>query len=147
MEKQVTSAAVPDIEKVDLLSQVTDGMLVYDLAGKKVGAVHGIFGGTSGSAQPAQIVIVAGLAPVGSPQQVPILEPVPAPARVPVFDESFETDDNMPRELRERLEHDGFLRIDAGVLKHHRFALRGQIERVADGVVVLNVLAGELIKH
>jgi len=66
---------------------------------------------------------------------------------VPIFDDALEPDDNMPRELRERLQHDGFIRIDAGFLKHHRYALRGQIERVAGGVVVLNVPADELLKH
>jgi len=87
-------------------------------------------------------------AAVTGQQPVPIVERVvPASAKVPVLDHAFDTDEDMPRELRERLEQDGFIRIDAGFFRHHRFALRDQIERVDSNTVGLNVSADELIKH
>jgi hypothetical protein len=149
MEQQMVSPAVPDSEKVDKIAQVTYGMKVYDRAGKKIGHVNGMFGGARGESLLPVGVVVATAAPVPltGQQTVPLVEPVLAPAKVPVFDDVFDADDSLARELRERLEHDGFIRIDAGFLKHHRYALRDQIERAAHGVVTLNVLADNLIKH
>src|SRR5580765_8086670 len=143
MEHQLVSPAAETREKEDMLGKISHGMTVYDQAGKLVGHVDGVYGGSRGEPAPAAANIVATPAPAASAgqQSVPIIQPVAAPATMPGFDDALDADEGLPRELRERLEHDGYIRIDAGLLKHHRFALRDQIERVAEGVVVLNVLA------
>jgi len=150
MENQLVSPAVPPSERVDLIGQVAHGMKVFDVGGKLVGRVDATFGGARGESVPSTVAVLAapGPAAVTGQQPVPIVERVvPASAKVPVLDHAFDTDEDMPRELRERLEHDGFIRIDAGFFRHHRFALRDQIERVDSNTVGLNVSADELIKH
>jgi hypothetical protein len=148
MEAPIISPAIPEKEKVDKIGQVAPGMEVYDRLGKKVGKVDGLFSGAE-DWQPDAAGVKAVPVQVATPQAVPVVEPVVVrPAnKVPEFDEVLEPDDEMPRELRERLEHDGFIRIDAGFLKHHRYALRGQIDRIEVDHVVLNVTAQELLKH
>src|SRR5258706_897067 len=111
MEAQIISPAIPEKERIDKIGQVAPGMEVYDRIGKKVGKVDGLFSGAA-DGQPAAATVT-----------VPVVEPVlvkPA-SKVPAFDEVLEPDDEieMLPELRERLQHDGFIRIDAGFLKHH----------------------------
>src|SRR5260221_14614882 len=149
MEAGIISPAIPEKERIDKIGQVAPGMEVYDRIGKKVGKVDGLFSGAA-DGQPAAATVTVPV-PVATPAAVPVLEPVlvkPA-SKVPAFDEVLEPDDEieMHPELRERLEHDGFIRIDAGFLKHHRYALRGQIDRIEIDHVVLNVTAKELLKH
>jgi len=149
MEQPLVAPTVPPSERVDLIGQISNGMKVYDMAGKVVGHVDGTYGGARGESVPAAVTVInaPAAAPVTGQQPVPIVEAVSAQAKVPVFDHALDTDEDLPAELRERLEHDGFIRIDAGFLKHHRYALRDQIARVDEGVVALNILAEYLIKH
>jgi hypothetical protein len=149
MDEQIVSPAVPEKQKVDKLALIKAGLEVYDRTGKKVGKVDGLYGGSS-ELHPIETVVLA--APLGttSQQTVPLMEPVVPVTNtvtVPEFDSGLYPDDDFPTELRERLAHDGFVRIDAGILHRHRYALRGQIERVEGDRVVLNVAQDELIKH
>jgi len=149
MEEQIISPAVPAKQKVDLLALVGLGLEVYDRAGNKIGKVDSLYGGST-ERPPVETIVLP--APLGttSQQTVPVMEavvPVTNTLTVPEFDATLHPDDNFPKELRERLLHDGFIRIEAGFLKHHRYALRDQIERVDEDRVVLNVLKDELIKH
>jgi len=150
MEAQIISPAIPEKERIDKIGQVAPGMEVYDRIGKKVGKVDGLFSGAA-DYQPAAATVTAVPVPASTPAAVPVVEPmlVKPASKVPAFDEVLEPDDEieMLPELRERLEHDGFIRIDAGFLKHHRYALRGQIDRIEVDHVVLNVTAKELLKH
>ena len=149
MEGQIISPAIPEKQKVDKLAPVKPGMEVYDRTNKKVGKIDGLYGGSS-ELHPIATVVVP--APLGttSQQTVPLMEPV-APVTntvtVPEFNAGLYPDDEFPKELRERLAHDGFVRIDAGLWHRHRYALRDQIERVEGDRVVLNVAVNELIKH
>jgi hypothetical protein len=149
MEGQIISPAIPEKQKVDKLAPVKPGMEVYDRTNKKVGKVDGLYGGSS-EVHPIETVVLP--APLGttSQQTMPLMEPVipvTNTARVPEFNSGLYPDDDFPKELRERLAHDGFVRIDAGLLHRHRYALREQIERVEGDRVVLNVAVNELIKH
>src|SRR5262249_14499382 len=143
MERPLSSPAVPESRKVDLIAQIRDGMEVYDHSGKKVGTVDGLYGGTLGDSSPPPPEGATVVTPAAGGQPAPIVAAA-ASAKVPFFDDA---DNEFPREMRERLEHDGFIRVDFGFLRHHRYALREQIDSVAAGSVTLNVLAEDLIKH
>ena len=147
MEAQIISPAIPEKERIDKIGQVAPGMEVYDRIGKKVGKVDDFFSGAEDWKPAAATVTVP--VPVATPPALPVVEPaaVQPATKVPDFDDVLEPDDEMPPVLRKRLEHDGFIRIDAGFLKHHRYALRGQIDRIESDHVVLNVTAKELLKH
>ena len=147
MEQPLVSPAVPDKHKVDLIALIKDDMPVYDRSGKKVGHVDGMYGGAHGESVPPTTVAAVAAPVPSSGQPVAVVTPVAAPAKVPAFGDVLDQDDDFPREMRERLEHDGFVRIDAGFLRHHRFALRDQIDSVTGDRITLNVLADELIKH
>src|SRR5262249_10114220 len=131
-DNPLISPAVPEQHKVDVIGLVREDMQVYDRAGKRVGTVDGIYSGASEPAAPAAETIAVVQAAVAAPQPAPLIGAVPNPiTHVPEFDDVLEPDEEFPREMRERLVHDGFIRIDAGFLRHHRFALRDQIQRVS----------------
>src|SRR6266851_2366902 len=116
MEQPIISPAIPEKHKVDKLALVGPHMEVYDRTGKKVGKVDSYYAGSS-EVGPVEKVVVPAPVAVGGQQTVsmgvvPIVEPVvPAtsPVTVPEIDPVLYTDEDMPRELRERLAHDGFI--------------------------------------
>lgn len=58
------------------------------------------------------------------------------------------TDDNVPAELRDRLVHQGFVRIDAdGLFQADRYVMPEQIDSISGDALMLNVTKDELIKH
>lgn len=58
------------------------------------------------------------------------------------------TDDNVPEEVRDRLVHQGFVRIDsAGLFAADRYVMPEQIDSVSGDGMTLNVTKDELIKH
>lgn len=58
------------------------------------------------------------------------------------------TSDNVPEELRDRLVHQGFVRIDAdGLFQADRYVMPEQIDSVSSDGMTLNVTKDELIKH
>lgn len=58
------------------------------------------------------------------------------------------TTDNVPDELRDRLVHQGFVRIDAdGLFQADRYVMPEQIDSVSGEGLNLNVTKDELIKH
>ncbi len=131
-----------------LLDSVEKGMLVFDRAGREIGKVDGTF-------MPAETADPEGLATkpqiVAAPAAVtPPVVPVVATANSSLpADVSglLSTDDTFPKVLRDRLANNGFLRVDGGLLKHHRYAMPDQIEAVDSGRVRLNVAEEDLIKH
>ena len=153
MDKSLGSPAVPENAKVDRLAPVRHGQDVFDSHGKRVGKVESVFAGEGdlrpGAHAPAESTVVPlPLAP--NQQSTPAVEPVvplTSTATVPEFDTFFDTNTDLPKELRARLAHDGFVRIDAGMLHHHRYALRDQVAQVEGDRVHLNVGEDELIKH
>jgi len=154
MADPIVASAVPDNRREDKLAGIAPGQDVYDRLGKKVGQVDTFYAGSTGNERRAATpptVLPAPVMPTGQ-QTVPVMEPVVPvtianPVTVPEFDTSLHWDDNFPKELRERLAHDGFIKIAAGLLHHSRYALRDQIKRVEGDRVTLNVEEHELIKH
>lgn len=66
---------------------------------------------------------------------------------VDVIAKAFTTD-NVPEELRDRLVHQGFVRIDAnGLFAADRYVMPEQIDSVSGDEVTLNVTKQQLIKH
>ncbi len=58
------------------------------------------------------------------------------------------TSDNVPEELRDRLVHQGFVRIDAdGLFQADRYVMPEQIASISGDEVTLNVTKNQLIKH
>ena len=58
------------------------------------------------------------------------------------------TDDNVPEELRDRLVHQGFVRIDSdGLFAADRYVMPEQIDSVSGDGLTLNVTRDELLKH
>jgi hypothetical protein len=153
MENSLGSPAVSDSARVDRLAGVNAGQEVYDNHGKKVGKVDSVYAGEwdlrPGAHSPNESTVLP--LPLAPNQQstlaVEPVVPVSASMAVPEFDNFFDPHDPLPKELRARLAHDGFVRIDAGMLHHHRYALRDQVAHVDGGRVVLNVAEDELIKH
>jgi len=150
MEEPLISPAVPEKHKVDVFAMIGPGLEVFDRQGQRVGKVDGFYPG-AGELHPTETTVLpAPTAPLGQ-QTLPVVEPVVVPTpnvvTVPEFDTVIRPDEDFPKELLERLQHNGFIKIDAGFLHHHRYALREQIERVEDNRVILNVAEDELIKH
>lgn len=66
---------------------------------------------------------------------------------VDVIAKAFSTD-NVPEELRDRLVHQGFVRIDAnGLFAADRYVMPEQIDSVSGDGLMLNVTRDDLIKH
>ena len=56
--------------------------------------------------------------------------------------------DNVPEELRDRLVHQGFVRIDSdGLFQADRYVMPEQIQSVSGDEVTLNVTKEQLVKH
>ena len=146
-DKPLVSPAVPSQERVDKIAMVREDMEVFDSTGKHIGKVDGIYGGTSEHTTTVATVVPVPAA-VANPQPAPMVAAIQKPVtHVPEFDDVMEPDEEFPQEMRERLRHDGFIRIDAGFLRHHRYALRDQLGRVETDRVLLNAPYDELFKH
>lgn len=120
----------------DKLNQVNVGMEVFDRLGRRVGRVDDIYSGTGDEllTAPAPAPVMRAL-PAGSGQPVPGLTDAVGPK------------EGMPLAVRNRLLHDGFIRVDAGLLKHHRYVLPGQIDQVTGKRVTLRGVAEDLLKY
>ena len=137
---QVPSSASPQAE-ADRLALIHAGVEVFDRLGKKVGKVDEIYAATSGT------VAAAAPAPAAETLAASPVTGAPVLAQAPGTTEVFSLGNDLPREVRERLKSEGYIRIDAGLLHHHRYALSGQVDQVYDDHVSLKVVAEDLIKH
>jgi hypothetical protein len=62
--------------------------------------------------------------------------------------DAFTAGDNIPDEIRERLLHQGFVRIDAdGIFEADRYVTPEQIDSVSNDGLMLNVTREQLVKH
>jgi hypothetical protein len=62
--------------------------------------------------------------------------------------DAFTAGDNIPDEIRERLLHQGFVRIDAdGIFEADRYVTPEQIDSVSNDGLMLNVTKEQLVKH
>ncbi len=122
-----------------IFTNIREGMSVYDVNGDRVGRIKQLYFGASiepaseegeGSAIPSAIEV---------PGQDSLVENIT---------KGFTDEDQFPDALRQRLLHDGFLRIDGtGIFAPDRFVTPEQVANI-DGVRVnLNVTKDELIKR
>ncbi len=119
------------------LQMVHDDMQVYDSSGKKIGRVKQVFFG-------------AGTDSIDEGTGGPANTPSPLESS---DENTFQTgmanavfgDNLAPDVLRKRLEKNGFIRIDTGILSRDRFALPDQIASVDGDRVNLKVSENELI--
>jgi hypothetical protein len=118
----------------DLLTRVHEGMQVYDSEGHKLGSVSDVFAGDA-----ADSALAGGELSRGSGS--------PEPGESSIVDDVARVfSDTMPEVLRNRMRHNGFIRIGGGLLRGNRYALREHIAGVDGDRVRLNVREAELIK-
>ncbi len=121
-----------------ILKSVETGMDVYDITGDKFGEVDDLYFGAVGDE------IVDGVEPATTSEA-----PVNAQDElIQDFAKALGGEDDLPEELRQRLLHDGYIRIDAnGLFAADRFVLPDQIASVDDKGVHLRVARRDLIKR
>ncbi len=115
----------------DLMAQVREGMAVYDSDGHKVGKVVSLYMGATSDAPNSGTVPVttAGSDPM-DPNTLDLYDP----------------DGRLPDVVRRRMYQAGFIRIDGGLLKGTRYALREQIAGVGEDRIDLNIAQGGMLK-
>ncbi len=119
------------------LAYIRNGMSVYDLNEAQIGVVEIVYmGGASDEA------IEMGTPAATSPDVDLSSNHSVIGSIAHMFDDS-----NLPDELKKRLLHDGYVRINIkGLLGLARFVFPNQIAYVSDEGLVLNVLEDELLK-
>jgi sporulation protein YlmC with PRC-barrel domain len=116
------------------LTDVQQGMEVYDQAGDKVGTVSRVVFGVGDTLTEERVT------PTGIDLSVREEDSI-----VDNIAEVFAGESNMPEVVRKRLVNDGFIQIDAGLLHSDRYATPDQVANVGDDRVTLNVAGDELI--
>ena len=125
-------------ENGNILTQIYEGMTVYDQEHSKVGTVKDIhLGDVSEEAE------MRGLGPatasVSGGSETPLLEG---------FVKAISPTEPLPEELRQRLLRRGFIRIDcSGIFTSDRYAMSDQIAQVSDDHVTLGVMRDALLKR
>ena len=116
------------------LRNVEQGLRVFDREHQEIGKVEWV---QFGDDDPDTIEVEAS-GPSGKRSDVNLFD---------VIASAFTTD-NVPEELRDRLVHQGFVRIDAdGLFQADRYVMPDQIDSVSGDEVTLNVTKQQLIKH
>ena len=123
------------MDTINILTQIHEGMTVYDYNGELIGKVKLVqmtdelqrhpgpeTAGTTASKPDRENIFLDDIAKV------------------------FAGDPELPEEVCRKLLHDGFIRIDRGMLRADRFATPDQIDSVSEKDVYLKVKAGELIE-
>jgi hypothetical protein len=123
------------METVNILAQVRDGMTVYDHNGDSIGTVRLV---RMSDEMPDQ--------PGPETASTTTSDRMREDSLIDDIADAFTHESRLTEELRARLLHQGFVRIDLGVLRADRFALPDQISSVSDEDVHLNVAADDLIK-
>jgi hypothetical protein len=121
-----------------ILTQIYEGMTVYDRAGDKIGTVEHVYlGGVSEEADKRG----------GGPETVPSLGRGES-SLIEDFAQAIFPSDQLPETLRQRLLRHGFIRIDStGLFAADRYVMPDQIADVSDDRVTLRVTRDELIKR
>ncbi len=113
---------------------VQQGMRVFDREHHEIGKVEWV---QFGDDDPDTVEVEAS-GPSAARDDNPLVD---------VIAKAFTTD-NVPEELRDRLVHQGFVRIDAnGLFAADRYVMPEQIDSVSGDGLMLNVTRDDLIKH
>ncbi len=124
------------MEAVNILTQIEEGMEVFDDAGEQVGKVRQV---RMTDEQPGQ--------PGAETESTTTSESVRDPSFIEDIARAFVDEPQLPEDIRHRLLHEGFIRIDVGLLHSDRFVMPEQIRSVSANEVHLNVGADELTKN
>lgn len=123
-----------------ILSEIREGMTVYDKENHKVGSVETVyFGANADASTPA----AADAPATTTPRTTPAAEESFIADLAKVFDPK----DQIPDELASRLRHHGFIQIDGGWFGSDRYVMPEQINSVSDDNVYLNTKRETLIKE
>ena len=124
--------------KSSILTQIYEGMTVYDRADQKIGTVEQVyFGAASQEADTHGGGPTTAASPGG--HESSLLED---------FAKAIAAGDEMPEPLRQRLLRHGFIRIDStGLFAADRYVMPDQIAGVSEDRVRLRVTRDELIKR
>jgi hypothetical protein len=124
--------------KSSILTQIYEGMTVYDRTDQKIGTVeHVYFGAASQEADTHGGGPTTAASPGG--YESSLLED---------FAKAIAAGDEMPEPLRQRLLRHGFIRIDStGLFAADRYVMPDQIADVSEDRVTLRVTRDELIKR
>lgn len=117
---------------MSVLSRITEGMDVFDRTGDKIGEVDYVYFGDEDPTTPE--ADVATTSERGTRDDT----------IVDVVAEAFRTEE-LPQELRERLQVNGFIKLSTGMLRSDRYVLLEQIASVAGDGVHLNVALDDLV--
>jgi hypothetical protein len=113
---------------------VEQGMRVFDREHQEIGKVEWV---QFGDDDPDTLELEAS-GPSGKRQDANLFDVIASAFR----------SDNVPEELRDRLVHQGFVRIDSdGLFQADRYVMPDQIDSVSGDEVTLNVTKQQLIKH
>ncbi len=117
---------------------IREGMSVYDVKGDKVGKIKQLYFGASSERANEEGEGAATAPALDVPEQDTVVADV---AR------AFTDEDRFPEALRQRLLHDGFLRIDStGIFTSDRYVTPDQVSSVDRDRVNLNTTKEALIK-
>jgi hypothetical protein len=129
----MTERMTNDTTGGDVMAQIREGMEVYDKDEKKVGKVDTLFMGAAADGMLSGVEPARGTGPETTENDTLIAN----------IGRAF--DDGLPEVMRNRLRHNGFIRVRGGFLRGDRFALREQIGAVVGDRVILNVRAEEMV--
>jgi hypothetical protein len=120
----------------NMLTQIHEGMDVYDQTGNKIGTVEFVKFGDEMRSTDLDTVTV-------SPAD---REAWREDSLVADIAEAFTGRDDIPETLRNRMLRYGYLKIDTGILKSDRYALLDHVTSVTGDSVKLSVKGDELLK-
>jgi hypothetical protein len=122
-----------------VLKNVREGMEVYDSNGEKVGSVRTLYFGAD-SDEMRRYGAGAATAPNPNMREDSLVEDV--------AEAIFTDNDDLPKEMRQRLVNEGYLRIDtAGLFRSDRFVFAEQIAAVRGDQVHLKVSREDLLEE
>ena len=127
-----------DRQKSDqILTQIYEGMSVYDPEGSKIGTVDQVhFGAVTAEADEHGLGPATTAAVEGAENSL-----------IEDFAKSISPHEPVPKELRQRLLRRGFIRIDCtGFFASDRYAMSDQIAHVSDDQVTLKTTRDALLK-
>jgi len=120
----------------DMLRNIRAGMKVVDGAGHEIGRVEWVKYGDDDPSTPEPEA--AGISPIEDAEPDTLLDAIADAFRI----------DELPAEIRERLLHQGFVRIDAdGLFSADRYVTPEQIAQVSADTLTLKVGKAELLKR
>jgi hypothetical protein len=125
-------------ESENILTQIYEGMTVYDPEGGKIGTVKHVRFGAATEEADERGLGPATTADSGS-SETSLFED---------FAKAISPNKPLPEELAQRLLRRGFIRIDCtGIFASDRFAMSNQIAHVSDDQVTLGVTRDALLKR